>query len=250
MHQFTEEEIVAIEKDAAKRFDGRSLLVELPEFDLCVVVAPFDREAYAEYQDDISKDPQTAYRGALLKRLLFPDLVTVEAHRQKCAMLPEHVAKRLSGEAGADSENAAKEPLDIQRLPDGLDRATAERLVKDANGARLWAVQDAMLGLSCVMQAPIADTWIAAKALYGDALSRSKGLISSVESYVMGTVVWSKVPLLASDGSKSGLLDAKPALFWDLWGTFKRMGGDGTVVRTKSLRSSLQRPAKRSEPAV
>lgn len=249
MKLFTEEEAGAIETDAAKRFNGRTKLVEVPEFDLMVVVAPHDRESYGRREDAGAQDRQTAYHGVLLERVLYPDLITLEAMRQSCPMLPEFVADKLDDEAGFTGVFAAIAPLNLARLPTGLDAPTASRLVTDAGKSKLWTVERADLGFACVMKAPLADIWIAARTLHGDAVARQKGIMSSLEPYVLGAVVWQSVPL-AIDGSKVGLLDSKPGLFWDLKRCYMRMGGDGAAVRCKSLRDAVARDSRGSKPAV
>jgi hypothetical protein len=250
MHEFTEEEARAIEVDSAQRFDGRTMLVEVPDFDIRVVVAPYDRKGYSTYSDNYNKSPQTAYHSALLERLLYPDFATVESMRQRCAMLPENVATELEEEAGFTGLSAIIAPLDLKRLPQGLDAGTAARLASEAGALKLWSVENPAHGLSCVLRAPTADNWIAARTLHDDARKRSEGVIDSLDPYILGARVWSSEPLVGDGIGSKGLLDLKPALWWNLKRAFLRMGGDGAAVRRKSLRDAVARNPDGPKPAV
>ncbi len=81
------------------------------------------------------------------------------------------------------------------------------------------------------MRAPVSDTWLAAKAADGDARARCEGIIDATEPYVLGAVIWQNTPLIGG----SGILDRKPALYWDLLAAYWQMGGYGATVRRKSL---------------
>lgn len=235
MHVFTEEEMRSIEADGAKRFDGRTMLVELPEFDISVVVAPFDRPGYAEHADNEERDQQTAYAAAVMSRLLWPDFATVERYRQSCAMFSQHVSLELDQEAGLGTTLASVRPLDATKPPAGLNSADASRMLTEAK-AKLWALEDLSQDLSCVMACPPTNVWIAARTLFDDAKRKRSGIIASMEPWLLGAVVWAREPLTVEGGR--GLLDRKPGLFWALRRAYLRMGGDGATVRRKSLRDA------------
>ncbi len=207
--------------------DGRALQIDLedPIFET-VVVAPWTRATYADHYDRKAHDLQTSFHGALMSQLLYPGYAEIEALRQEWPVLPSDVADQLLEEAGFTADGIRVRRLDLADLPAGLDKAAAAQLMTSKPGARLWAVE--VGPLSCVMSAPLADIWLAARSADGDARVARKGIIAATEGYVLGAVVWSREPVAV-------LLDQKPAIYWDLWVSYKRMGGDGAAVRRKSL---------------
>jgi hypothetical protein len=247
MHAFTEEEFRAIEADSAKRFDGRTMMIELPDFDAQIVVAPHSRASYALHVDAETRDLQTAYHAAALARLLWPTFGEFETLRQGCAMLCRHISTELDLEAGMEPTPRIVRPLDPASPPDGLSGAEAKRLMTESK-VKLWSVEKPGVGLSCVMATPVTNTWLAAKTMYDDALRKNEGIIAGMEPYIVGSVVWSRVPLVSEDGR--GLLDLKPGLFWTLHLAYERMGGAGATVRRKSLRDGAAPAPGGPEPAV
>ena len=227
MHELTEAEIAAIKQRASADFQGAALAIPIgdPVHEL-VVVAPFDRKAYAEYDDAEEKDPQSAYSKALYDRLLFPDLATLASITTRWPATPEIVATEMRRDAGSFLAKFESDPLDMSKLPAGLTVDAAKALVIEAKGANLWRV--GADGFACVMRAPDPHTWIAARASYDDATRKGKGRIDAVDPYVRAAVVWSAEPI-------ADMLARKPAWFWPLWGGFKRIGGEGAQARTFRL---------------
>jgi len=231
---FTDEEIQKFKVASAKAHDGRVIQVDFDEpISATLLLAPFTRAEYAGYVDRRARDPQTAHHGALLSQLLYPGFAEVEALRQEWPVIPEDAAAQMVFEAGFSLEAPAVRRLDVEALPAGLDATRAKQLADENKGRRLFSVEVATKGLSCVMVAPLADTWLAARTAEGDARGRCAGIVASTESYILGAVAWSREEL--TSGSGTGLLDRMPALHHDLWAAYKRTGGDGTAVRRKSL---------------
>lgn len=229
---FTPEEIQGLKATSAKSHDGRFIAVDLdPPIDATVAVASLNRAEYATFYDRSARDAQTAYHGTLLDQLLYPGFAEIEALRQEWPAMPEDVIDQLLEEAGASAEERRIRLLDLGALPIGLEAAGAAKLVEEAKGRKLWCVEQPGQGLSCVMRAPLADVWLAAKTAHGDALRAKKGIIDAIDPYVLGAVAWSSGPLTGG----TGLLDRKPVLIWALWEAFKRTGGHGVAVRRKSF---------------
>lgn len=229
---FTDAEIQQLKVASAKTHDGRVLQIDLDDpINETVVVAKFNRAEYAAHYDAKSQDAQTAYHGALLGQLLYPGFAEIEALRQEWPVIPEGVCDDLIDEAGFTIEVPMVRRLDLAALPMGLDRGVADKLVEEHKGGRLWSVELVGQGLACVMRAPLADVWLAAQTANLDARAAGKGIIAATEGYVLGAVVWSREPLVGG----SGLLDRRPALYWELWAAYKRTGGHGAARRRKSL---------------
>jgi len=227
MHELTDEERASIKQRASADFQGEALAIPIGDpIGELIVVAPFDRKAYSEYDDAEDKDPQTAYSKALYDRLLFPDFATLAAISARWPALPEIVAREMRREAGAVYPEHIAEPLDIKKLPDGLSKDAASKLVSEANGANLWTV--GVPGFACVMRAPEPNAWIAARAMYDDAVRKGSGKIDVIDPYVRAAVVWCAEPI-------ADALARKPARVWPLWYGFKRIGGEGAQARTFRL---------------
>jgi len=231
---FTTDEIQKLKAASAKTHNGRVIQIDLGDpINETIVVAPFSREEYATHYDKKTRDIPTAAHGALLEQAIYPDRPTIETLRQQWAVIPGAVTDQLVQEAGFTLETAVVRQLADDDLPAGLDSATAAKL-RETHKGRLWSVELAGHKLSLVMLAPLSDVYLAAQSAYGDAARASNGIVATIDSYVLGTVVWSRVPLTTSGGA-TGLLDLEPALIWDLWQAYKRTGGDGAAVRRKSL---------------
>lgn len=231
----TEAEIQTIKADAAKRFDGRTreILLDEPIFTR-VVMAPFDRPSYATFVDAEERDSTTAHDGLLLTRSLHPGLAGIDKLRRDWPAAAASVAGDMERAAGLVGAAAAEiHLLDLERLPIGLEKGRAQELVAEASGARLWALEIPEHGLGVVMVTPVAQIWRAAKTLDADARAKKKGIIAATEDYVLPAVVWSRQPLVVNGGG--GALDERPALYWWLWSTWNRMGGEGVRLRSKSL---------------
>ena len=224
MHELTNEERAAIKQRASADFQGEALAIPIGDpIGELIVVAPFDRKSYSEYDDAEEKDPQTAYSKALYDRLLFPDFAALATIATRWPALPEIVAREMRREAGALVPEYVSEPIDLKKLPAGLTDDAAKKLVSDAAGANLWTV--GVPGFSCIMRAPEPHAWIAARAMYDDASRKGKGRIDVMDPYVRAAVAWSVEPV-------ADILARKPAWIWPLWLGFKRIGGEGAQART------------------
>lgn len=232
---FTDDEILQLKSASAKTHSGEIVVIDLDDpINATIVVAPFTRAEYADHYDAKMRDAQTAYHGALLSQLLYPGFAEIEALRQDWPVIPGTVADELLEEAGATLEIPIVRRLDPAELPTGLDKVTATKLTEEHKNGRLWSVEMPGQGLSCVMLAPLADVWLAAHSANSDARAAGKGgIVAATESYVLGTVVWSREPLTSTGGT--GILDRRPALYWELWAAYRRTGGYGTAVRRKRL---------------
>lgn len=229
---FTDEQIQSFRAASAEKHDGRVTQLDITDpIATSIVVAPFNRAEYGAFWDKRERDQQTAFRGVMLSQLVWPGLVEIESLRQEWATLPARIAEGLQQEAGAGDSLPVVQPLDPLSPPKGMTSAEATKLIAASPRAKLWSVERADVGLSCVLETPPADTMIAAVALHGDACDRHKNIIGAIEPWILGAMKWTAAPL---DGGQ-GLLDLKPAVIWDLWYAYKRMGGAGATVRRKSL---------------
>lgn len=231
--EFTAEETAAIKADATKRFQGKAMAVELGEpIHATVVVAPFDRPAYAKHLVNVGTDRQTGMSAALMDRILWPSLEGLHALNQRWPALAGKVARALEEEARQHSPDGVVVPFDPAKPPAGMGADVAAGLVAGAAGQALLVVSEPdAADMCCVMQAPDAGSWIAARAAYDDALRARKDTIAATEPYVFAAVKWSAQPLHGGEGA----LDKWPAVYFSLWDAFKKAGGDGARARTFRL---------------
>lgn len=231
--EFTDEERAAIKAKSAKDFQGRALAIELGEpINTTVVVAPFDRPAYAAHMVAMAADRQTGLSAALMDRLLWPGLVELDALNRKWPALAGKVARALEEEARQHSPDGTIAPLDAARPPAGLSASEAAVLVASAGAQSLLVVTEPdPADMCCVMQAPDPGTWIAACAAYDDAVRAGRDTIAATEPYVFAAVKWSAQPLRGGDG----VLDRWPAVYFALWTAFKQSGGSAARARTFRL---------------
>ncbi len=231
--EFSEEERAAIKARAAKDFQGRAMAVELSEpINTTIVVAPFDRPAYAAHMVAKAKDRQTGMSAALMNRLIWPDLVALDALNRRWPALAGKVARALEEEARQHAPDGTVAPFDPARPPEGMGADVAAGLVTAAGQQALLVVAEPdPADMCCIMQAPDAGSWIAACAAYDDAVRAGRDSIAATEPYVFAAVRWERQPLRGGDG----VLDRWPAVYFALWDAFKKAGGDGARARTFRL---------------
>jgi hypothetical protein len=246
----TAAELQSIRTDAERRFSGRAheILLEDPVF--CrVVLAPFDRESYAAFVDAEAQDAQTAADNLMVTRRLYPDLMGIDKLKREWPAVSADIAANMELAGGITGKGHVEIARleDVERLrrergkdaslddvlPRGLTESRAVELIKSAQGARLWSVQVAIHGLSAVMISPVAQIWRAAKTKDNDARRVRRGIVAATQDFVLPAIVWSSQEMTTASGD--GLLDRKPGLYWWLWVTFQRMGGEGVRLRSKSL---------------
>ncbi len=155
--EFTAEETAAIKAKAAKDFQGRAMAVELSEpINATVVVAPFDRAAYAAHMVAMAADRQTGLSAALMDRLLWPGLVELDALNRRWPALAGKVARALEEEARQHSPDGTVAPLDPARPPAGLSASEAAALVASAGAQSLLVVTEPdPADMCCVIQSPM-----------------------------------------------------------------------------------------------
>lgn len=227
----TPEQVLTIKADAAKRFGSdRALLVELDApIDAAVVVAPFNLVTWNDYVDAQARDIDTSHVGAIVDRLLWPSLDVFTALREAWPAAPRIIAQKMHVAAGETLVKAVvTRLLSTSTPPLGLTAEKAAALIANAGTAALWAVQLPGVASSCVMQTPLADVYLAAKAADRAAKDRGIGRITAMLAYVLETVVWSSEPI-------DQVLNRLPALSSDLRLAFGEMGGEGATTRSKSL---------------
>lgn len=229
---FTDEQIQGFKVKSAKEHDGRVLQIDIGEpVNATLVVAPFNRAEWAAFVDRRKRDAQTAFHGAVIQQLLHPSLQELEAMRRDWATLAEKVVSELNLEAGWTPEDPVFRPLDVAAPPAGLSPEKAAEIVAANKGARLWSLELPAHDLALVMKTPISDTWLGARTHERDAEEKCSGIIAATEPYVFGSVIWQNQALIGG----TGILDRKPALYWELLACYRVMGGYGAAVRRKSL---------------
>ncbi len=248
---FTTEEIAAFKAQSATDFQGRILGIVLDDpIGETFVVAPFDRAAYQTFWHAAQTDRQSAYATVYTTRTIYPSLAERARIASEWATAPQKVVDRIEGEAagagglasatpftappappeGLDAEAlAAITKAQQETLPSGLTPDEARALVAKHRGVRLWLVRDGIY--AAILRTPDAQQWIAACAQYEAAARRNAAAIDAIDPYVLGAVVWSSEPLTGG----AGLLDRHPVIIWDLWGCYKRTGGEGAAARTFRL---------------
>ncbi len=231
--EFSAEEVATIKADAAKRFQGRTLGVELSEpIHTTIVVAPFDRAAYAAHTVAMATDKQTGMSAALFDRRLWPSLFELDPLNRRWPAIAGKVARALEEEARQYSPDGKVVPFNAAAPPAGMDATAAAALVAGAAGQPLLVVSEPdPADMCCVMQTPDAGSWIAACAAYDDAIRAGKDKIGATEPYVFAAVKWSAQPLKGGNGA----LDKWPALYFALWAAFKASGGSEARARTFRL---------------
>ncbi len=233
MRVYTDEERVRAKAIAQEKFESTrcmEILIDAP-IDVSVIVCPHDRASYAAYFDATAGRFSSAAHGATIARMIMPGLGELEKLRQAWPTFCEKVNEGLSAEAGATGEWATVARLDLAALPDGLEVDAASALVTTAKGRALWIVEQKDQGLSCIMETPLSDVWMAWRSSYDAALAAKTGIVAVDDAYIPASVRWSSQPLMGG----AGLLDLKPALIQDLHRAYRRIGGDGAAVRTKSF---------------
>jgi len=243
--------------------------------DVRAIFACHDRASYAAFADEEARDRGTAVANLLTSRRLYPDAMTLGKLMNEWPALPGKMANDMEAAAGGVAEDAvrirpiephhvaaaqakAKDALALEQqlavspgdyavvarqlaaaqtqtqamLPDGLEPHRVAELVSQAKGQRLWSVEIAEHGLSLVMISPVAQLWRAAVSRDLDARVAKTGIIASTQDAVLASVRWTKEPLLA-DGA--GLLEVKPALYWWLWNCWRKMGGEGVRLRSRTF---------------
>ena len=250
MYTWTDEEKARAKALAAEKLGSdRMLVINIDDpIEFSVLACCHDRASFATYWDGTITAVQNAHRGAMTSRVLAPDLGALEKKRQKWATFAQTISLALAAEAGvgeraeivlldlADwtaAEKAAALAKDnpAPAYPLGIDRAKAEELVKAAAGRALWTVDSGDSGLRAVIETPISDVWLAFDRAHDVAVAKRKGVIATLDAYVLPAVKWSSEPL---DGG-AGLLDRKPGLVLALEAAYRKAGGDGARVRTEAF---------------
>lgn len=232
MNTWTDEEKARAKALAAEKLGSdRMMVINIDDpIEFSVIACCHDRASFATYWDGTITAVQNAHRGAMTARVLAPDLGVMEKQRQKWATFAQTISLALAAEAGV-GERATIEPLDFNALPLGIDRAKAEELVKAAGTRALWTVDSGDSGLRAVIETPISDVWLAFDRAHDVAVAKRKGVIATLDAYVLPAVKWSSEPL---DGG-AGLLDRKPGLVLALEAAYRKAGGDGARVRTEAF---------------
>lgn len=250
MNTWTDEEKARAKALAAEKLGSdRMLVINIGDpIDFSVLACCHDRASFATYWDGTIAAQQNAHRGAMTGRVVAPDLGVLEKKRQTWAAFAQTISIMLAAEAGVGSP-ATIEPLDLAAwdtaekaaavakdgaapvYPLGLERAKAEELIKAAAGRALWTVDSGDSGLRAVLETPISDVWLAFDRAHDVAVSKRKGVIATLDAYVLPAVKWSSEPL---DGG-AGLLDRKPGLVLALEAAYRKAGGDGARVRTEAF---------------
>jgi hypothetical protein len=223
-------EVSAIKADCAKRFPG--CLPELIELDApinaAVVVARFDLPSWSEYVDAQGRDLDTSHIGALVDRRLWPTLDEVTQLREDWPAAPKLIAKKLHEAAGEQVGRVSITRFSPSMLPKGLTPEKAAALVAAAEGAALWTARLPGGQHVLIMQSPLADVYLAAKAADRAAGDRNVGRISALLTYAVESVVLSAEPI-------DQLLNRLPGLASDVRIAYLEMGGEGAATRSKSL---------------
>ncbi len=248
--KWTDEEKARAKMLAAEKLGSdRMMVIAIDDpVEASVLACCHDRASFATYWDGTIGGAQNAHRGAMVARVLAPDLGALEKLRQKWATFPQSISLALAAEAGVGVP-VTVEPLDLAAwdaadkaaaqardnpapaYPLGLDRATAEGLIKAAAGRQLWTVDSGDSGLRAVLETPLADLWLAFDRAHDIAVAKRKGVVATLDAYVLPAVKWSSEPL---DGG-AGILDRKPGLVLALEAAYRRAGGEGARVRTEAF---------------
>lgn len=224
------EEVTAIKADVVKRFPGcvaKQITLEAP-ISAVVVMASFDLPSWDSYVDAQGRDLDTAHVSALVDRRLWPSLDEVTAMRERWPAAPRKVAAEIHKAAGEVAGSAVSVAFSLEALPRGLTAEKGAALIEAAGGAALWTVQLPGVPNTLVMQTPLADVYLAAKAANATANERNVGRISALLTYALEAVVWSSEPI-------DQLLNRLPGLAADVRRAYLDMGGEGAATRSKSL---------------
>jgi hypothetical protein len=226
----TPEEIVAIKADVAKRFPGclaQEVTLDAP-INAVVIMARFDLPSWDSYVDAQGRDIDTAHVGALVDRRLWPSLDEVTALRERWPAVPRKVAVEMHKAAGEIVGTSVSVAFSLDALPRGLTAEKGAALIEAAEGAALWTVQLPGVPNTLIMQTPLADVYLAAKASNATANERNVGRISAMLTYALEAVVWSSEPI-------DQLLNRLPGLAADVRRAYLDMGGESAATRSKSL---------------
>jgi hypothetical protein len=228
--QPSDKDIAEAKAAAMERFGSAALeLVELgAPIDRSVLMAPFDRASWSRYIDALHRDIMTAHGQVFAERVVWPPLEAAMGLRDAWPALPSLVAQRLALAAGDVPELATVQRLSAEVRPKGLEAKDAVALLAGAGGAALWSVELPAVELSCVMRAPLPDTYLAAVAEDREARSKGTGVIETMARYLLDAVVWSASPMPSA-------LERRPAILGDLRRAYLTMGGEGAAVRSKRL---------------
>jgi hypothetical protein len=235
----TADEVLAAKADAAARF-GRpeALLVRMSApIDFAILVAPLNLDAYCQLTDEQGADLATGSLNAVHRQRLWPSIEIVTEKLARKPAAAQEIVRKLNVRAGYRPGNPSVELLadrmvraavDADIIP-GLARAVADKIVAATPGAELWAIEGPG-PLSCVMQTPEGDVWLAAQtAKHKALLETNKRIVRAQLDFALQAVVWSARVLDAD------LFQDQPALSRDLHAAYDILGGEGADTTSRSF---------------